>query len=447
MKQMIVKIGYIGSKHSVQKAEQLATSIPEINLRTYIYENPYEVARLHKQAIVETDVICFSGIVSYYYRDRTVSTNKPYVITPFHEYMIVASILACMLKYSVQINEISLDLPDRQLLQEVEMNIGEKIDPNFVYDYRWIYDEAITRELSFTEMATFHKQLYKEGKTKVAITSIHHVYDELIRNHIPAIYMVDHNRNTKNILEEAKKSVLYTRLEDGMIAAVYLSLKNSDSFHDSEIEMITSSIQTNIKLMNKDLENKSKLAFYTTRGIVENWLLKNEHVNWVKNIEQKLGKTLNIGIGYGRHFFEAEENAEQAIQSAKSKDQSNAYIITEQKKQIGPMFGKTKQDAIRIYDDWLRELTDRTKTNMNTMKRFMNFMEINEYQPFTVHELASYSNVTVRTSERFIKRLYESGIVVIYGMEQNQMKGRPRSVYVLNEKVEHKFRHMNQKLG
>lgn len=444
---MIVKVGYIGSKHSTQKAIKLASKIANIELQPYIYENPNDVAFLHRQAVEETDVICFSGIVPYYYRDRTIMTKKRFLIQPFHEYMIVASILSCILKKSIQLDEISLDLPDRRLLNEVESDIGENLNPNYVYDYDWIYDKNETKRLSFSEIASFHEKLYKNRKTKVAITSIHFVYDELMRKEIPVIYMVDHNRNTKKILEEAKKSVLYTRLENGMIAAIFLSPKNSDSFHDSDIKLITSSLESNIRLMNKDLHNRSKLAFYTTRGIVENWLLKEEHVDWMKKIEKKMDKSMNIGIGYGRHIFEAEENAEQAILSAKSDDGSNAYIITEQKKQIGPMIGNTKQDVIRIYDDWLHELTDRTKTNLNTMKRFINFMEINEFQPFTVQELASYSNVTVRTSERFIKRLYDSGVVVIYGKEQNQMKGRPRNVYALNEKIENKFRDMNEKLG
>ena len=445
---MIVKVGYIGSKHSTQRAIKLAKNISNIKLYTYTYENPSDVSKLHKQAMEETDVICFSGIVPYYYRERTISTNKPYLITPFHEYMIVASILACILKYSVQISEISIDLPDKKLLAEIETDIGQKINPNFVYDYHWIYDKSETKQLSFFEIASFHEKLFHEGKTKVAITSIHYVYDELIRKNIPSIYMVDHDRNTKNILERAKQSVLYARLEDGMIAVVYLSPKNSDCFHDSDIEKITASIQTNIQLINKDLGNKKKIAFYTTRGIVENWLWKEEHIEWIKMIEKQIGKSLNIGIGYGRHIFEAEENAEQAIQSAKVKDTSNAYIITEEKKQIGPIIGDTKKDVIRIYDDWINDLSDRAKTNLNTLKRFINFMEINEYQPFTVQELASYSNVTVRTSERFIKRLYESGVVVIYGKEQNQLKkGRPRNVYALNEKIEHKFRQMNEKLG
>lgn len=447
VKSMIVKIGYIGSQHSTERAKQIAKTMANIELYTYTYTNPSDVPRLHQQAIEETDVLCFSGIIPYYYRERGISSNKPCMVTPFHEYMVVASLLACMLKYSVDIDEISIDLPDKQLLKEIEGDIGRKLEPHLVYDYRWIYDETDRKNFSFSEVASFHERLFQEGKTKVAITSIHYVYDELIRNDLPAIFMVDHERNTKSLLEKAKQRVLYDRLEDGMIAVVYISPKLTERFCEKDIERINALFQTNVQLMNKKLENQKKLVFYTTRGIIENWLNKEEYIDWIKVVEKEVGGPLNIGIGYGRHKFEAEENAEQALQSSKVTDTSNAYIVTEKKTQIGPMIGSVKQDVLRIYDEWLQSLTKQTKTNLNTLKRFITFMEIRDYQPFTVQELSSYSKVTVRTSERFIKRLYEAGVVIVYGKEQNQMKkGRPRNVYALRETIEFKFRQMNEKL-
>src|SRR5699024_3364915 len=87
---MIVKIGYIGSKHSVKQAENIAKNMSSIKLKTYTYESPNDVSRLHQKAACEVDVICFSGIVSYYYRNRSLIGKIETVISPFHKYMVVA---------------------------------------------------------------------------------------------------------------------------------------------------------------------------------------------------------------------------------------------------------------------------------------------------------------------------------------------------------------------
>jgi len=214
---MIVKIGYIGSKHSVKQAENIAKNMSSIKLKTYTYESPNDVSRLHQKAACEVDVICFSGIVSYYYRNRSLIGKIETVISPFHKYMVVASLLSLMIHYQVTMDEVSIDLPDKRLLDKIEHDIAYHMNKNYVYDYDWIYRHDINKDLSFTNIAAFHERLYRQKKIKMAITSIHHVYDLLVAKNIPAMYMVDHDDNVKNVLDDARKRVLFSRLQDGYL--------------------------------------------------------------------------------------------------------------------------------------------------------------------------------------------------------------------------------------
>ncbi|MEI3614151.1 hypothetical protein [Pseudogracilibacillus sp. SO30301A] len=436
---MFVKVGYIGSKHSVNKTIELAKGISTIQLCTYTYELPADVQRLHNKAVRETDVICFSGIVPYYYRDRTIKTDKPIIITPFHEYMVTASLLTCLLHYSVQVNEISIDLPNKQVLTKIQNDIQFTIQNSFVYDYKWIYAEDTNMELSIDEIVAFHEELYCNKKTRMAITSIHYVYDKLIQKNIPAIYMVDNDRNMKQVLLDAKKTVNHLRLRDGLLSVMYVSIKDGKVLHDSAIQSVTSTIKSMIKMVTMDIKDKDTLAFYTTRGTIDERLFSVQDNKWIENLEKQLKQPISVGIGYGRHIFEAEENATLALQSAKKCKTSNGYIITEQKQMIGPIIGETTEEEIRTADDWMLELTEKTKTQMLTIIRFINFMRLNDYQPFSVKELAQYANINIRTAERFVKRLYEANVIILYGQEQIH-HGRPRNVYALSEKIENKFR-------
>lgn len=437
---MIVKVGYIGSNQSVSRIHELAKEISGIKLITYTYESPEDVCKLHKQAVHEVDVICFSGIVSYFYRNRLLKAKHETVISPFHEYMVAASLLTAIINHSVSVDQISIDLPDNRFLEKVEHDITFRMNPNHVYDYRWIYERNTTKNLSISDIASFHKQLYETGQIKLAITSIHYVYDQLKRDHIPTIYMVDHDTNMKKVLDEAKQRVLFSRLQDGMVTVIYFGL-NYENMTTSDQSLVIEAIQTLIgQSLKAHVRSKKAIGFYTTRGAVEDYFLSQINEDWIKRLANQLNQPFYFGIGYGRELFEAEEHAKQALLTAQTDGASNGYILTDKKEIIGPLVGHTTHDHIRTNEEWLFELINQTKTTLKTMQRFIDFMQKNQYQPFTVRELSAFSNVTVRTSERFIKRLYDAGVVFIYGQEQNYSHGRPRQVYALVDHIESKFR-------
>lgn len=438
---MIVKVGYIGSQHSVMKIQKVAEDISGIKLLTYTYKSPADVAILHKKAANEVDVICFSGIVSYYYRNRSINGKPETIISPFHKYMLAASILSAIINHQVTTDQMSIDLPDKRLLEKVEHDITFQMNESYIYDYHWIYDREPNRKLSFSKMTEFHEQLYLEKKTKIAITSIHYVYDQLIAKNIPAIYMVDHDDNMKKVLNNAKKRVLFSWLQNGMMAVIYFKLHNEQVMTQTTYDTVISTIQSMItQPVQSSLKNDQTIVMYTTRGAIEKQFIPKINSEWIQTLSQTLNEPFHFGIGYGRELFEAEEHAEQALLSTQMSDNSNGFLLTDMKELIGPLVGKTGHEHIRTNDDWLYQLIDETKTTLKTMQRFIDFIHMNDYQPFTVRELAAFSNVTVRTSERFIKRLHNAGVVFIYGQEQNYSQGRPRQVYAIDEQIEHKLR-------
>ncbi|MDV2883658.1 hypothetical protein RYX45_00595 [Alkalihalophilus pseudofirmus] len=440
---MTVKIGFIGSEHSSIKAREISETLPETSLNIYPYQTPDEIKLLHRKAIEETDVICFSGIVPFHFRDKLIRTDKQVVIAPFHEYMVAASLLHCVLKYSCKVEQLSIDLPDRNVLHSVAEDIKLSFNDDQVYDYKWIYSDEEDLELSFLQIADFHIHLFKSGKTKMAITSLHYVHDLLKEAAVPVIYMIDTEQTLKTTLKDAAKQVQFSRLKDGMPAVISLSFPDSkitshmQSVLSSFFETLTTKHQTS------SLTRHETATFYSTAGMVKEHLLMVRDSSWIKFLEDKLTTPFQIGIGYGRHLYEAEEHAKQAMQIAKqetSPTESNGYLLTEDKKLKGPIRGVVKEKPVRVTDKWLHGLMKKTNITLNTFNRFFHFIRVHQYQPFTVNDYASYSKVSTRTSERFIKRLYESHIIEIRGLEQNSQSGRPRKVYILKEEIEKQIR-------
>ncbi len=433
---MTIRIGYIGSAHSVMKTNQLAAEIDTITILPYVYDHPTDVPALYQEAQRQADVICFSGIVPYFHRNQAFDGGKPTIITPFHEYMVVTSLLTCFVQHGVTLQQLSLDLPGDQMLTAIEQTIGEKINRNHVVDYKWIYDADEERDFPFTSMTAFHKHLYTSHQTKMALTSIHYVYDQLKAANIPVIYMTDYDSHIKRVLIDAEKQVRYAQMSESMIATLTITKRGGLTKQDDT--NIQSLLQTIVPL--HDLDADIQVAtYYTTRGVIEKRILQ-QTSTWIEQMEVLLQDSFSFGIGYGNQLFDAEQYAQQALQAAKQIKISNGYIVNNDHQRIGPLIGEPTSEDLRHEDGWLHELMKTSQTNVKTMQRFIEFMDIHNFKPFTAHELAGYSDVTVRTTERFIRKLLTAQIIYSHGKEQHVQQGRPRTVYRLQSKMKHKFR-------
>lgn len=433
---MTIRIGYIGSAHSVAKTKQLASEIDTITVLPYVYDHPTDVPALYKEAQQQADVICFSGIVPYYHRGEFVDEGKPTVITPFHEYMVVTSLLTCLVQHTTTLQQLSIDLPSAHMLLAIEKTIGEKINRHHVIDYAWIYDMDGEHDFPFTDIVSFHKHLYQSGQTKMAITSIHYAYDQLKQAKVPVIYMTDYDVQLKQVLIDAEQHVRYAQMSESMIATLSIT-KESGVTKQDDIN-IQSLLHTIVPL--HDLGEDNQVAhYYTTRGVIEKRILQ-QTSTWIEQMEGLLQDSFSFGIGYGNQLFDAQQYAKQALQAATKIKTSNGYIVNDDNQLIGPLVGESMIENLRHEDDALHELMTTSQTNVKTMQRFIEFMDIHNFNPFTAHELAIYANVTVRTTERFIKKLLSAHIIYSHGQEQHVQQGRPRTVYALKSKVEQKFR-------
>lgn len=438
---MNIRIGYIGSAQSVAKNKQLAATISEIKFIPFTYSHTDDVPALYQAAQQQSDIICFSGIVPYFYRDHSFDSSVPVVITPFHEYMVVSSLLGSIAQNSIELHQLSIDLPKRKMMQEIEETIGYSFEPARIYDYQWIYTQHKERPFPFEEMVQFHLNQFTTGKTKMAITSVHSVYDQLNAKDIPVIYMKDYDNHLKKLLIDAKQKVLYSQMNESMIATLYITTKNGVTTADDE--HIQTLLQNLVPLhgQNEDIQT---LQYYTTRGVVSKTIL-HPLDDWIKQMEEVLEDHFSFGVGYGNQLFDAQQNAHDALQAATQIPGSNGFIVTEDNNRIGPLAGDIQTEKLRVHDDWLDEVITSSQTNMKTLQRFIQFMHVHNFQPFTTHELATYSSTTTRTAERFIKKLLEAKIIKSHGQEQHVQQGRPRTVYTITKRTENQFRTYIQK--
>ncbi|MEB4613476.1 hypothetical protein, partial [Leucobacter sp. M11] len=219
---MTVRIGYIGSAGSVARLPLYQDRVPGVVVRGYPYRSPRDTAAQYRAALAENDVVCFSGILAHYHRDRSLDTGFPLYVGRFNQYHLVASLLYATTVRGLPLEALSVDLPNDQVADAVREEIGLSLSPEQIHDYRLVYNSRYTGPVDVDGIVAFHQRRAELG-ARLAVTSVHEVHDRLRELGVPAIEMLDSLQNEADLLARAAERVAHTRLEESLVAAVYLT--------------------------------------------------------------------------------------------------------------------------------------------------------------------------------------------------------------------------------
>ncbi len=440
---MRVRIAVIGSRQTIEDLQSIANEIHDIEILPYCYQNPQETSALFVEAEKTADVVLFSGIVPYYYGiNPTTKYSIPITFIPFHEYMVSASILYILYHLQLRVDQLSIDLPNADLLFNIGRNLEIDVSSLSIKEYRWIYDEHEEKvDINMNEFVEFHLNSMQTGKSSFALTSIHMVYDKLTQLGVPAIYMKDSEQNLRTSLEHARDLARLEQSKQSQIS--FLAFAPYQKLSDVEAEFFLQELHAiftdHAKLQISTVKLKAPVPalFFTTRGVVDVLTQAETQFPLLIEFETRIKYPLALGIGYGYTIIEAEEHAKRALDHALDrKEQGNvAYIIDYRKRLIGPLGNDAKIHQLRVDNFKIRELSERTHVSTKNLMKLLEFVEFTRFRPFTSIALAEYLGVTRRTSERLIKKLLTNQIVDIFGLEQAYELGRPSAVYRLNDDI------------
>ncbi|PFN06196.1 MULTISPECIES: MarR family transcriptional regulator [Bacillus cereus group] len=432
-----MKIGVIGSKFFLDSLSKHYPLFPEVKFISYQYENPEQSGMLVEEAGRETDLVLFSGSIPFYFGYKQVKNSSIegiYIL--FDELTVALSLLSTSHLGKVNINKISIDLPDQNLLLKVleESEIVEK--SLHVKDYPWIYKrDGETRELKIAEFVQFHSKLYHEGQTLFALTSIHAVYQELQRLDIPSRYMVQSKQTLIDSLTKAISLLNLKKTEESRIAVISIqsyqqSLKKSEQFLIF-LQKLSKRLHARV-----NLEYLDPNLIYTTRGALQAFGT-DYYSDIIVEMEKEFKTLFQVGIGYGYTIQEAETHSAQALFFTNKflKNNSIACLVDENQKLHGPLFEKTHHVELKNEDQAIQELAGELKMSAKNIKLIYQFIKINNFKAFSAANLEEYMNCTRRSAERFIKRLIDGGCFLQAGEEHPYEQGRPRNLYIATDKL------------
>lgn len=147
-------------------------------------------------------------------------------------------------------------------------------------------------------------------------------------------------------------------------------------------------------------------------------------------IEDSLNISASMSIGMGRSALEAEENARQALMLSRKKQGRKAYIINQDKEVWGPIGTTSSMNySLKSSDDKLVKIARKANISIYTITQISDLVKRLNRHNISANDVEEGLNVTLRTTNRIINKLVQSGIAVNVGVEQPAYHGRPRQVY------------------
>ncbi|MGM8366014.1 hypothetical protein ACLIBG_11125 [Virgibacillus sp. W0181] len=426
------RIAVFGPTIFMERLHQISkqTDFPDLIIEPYVYQDPKEAPYLIEKA-QNAHVLLFSGPLPYAYaRGALKKTSQPVEVVEYNENNIVFTMLQMKHKYNVDFSELSMDIIDEETLQRVSDELGFPLHVNYVKDFA----PLLTGDANFDleSIYRFHYDLWKQGKTKLAVTSIHLVRDRLENAGVPTIQMIDPDNNTLEALKLVQQSAeLYMR-KSSQVAVGLISVENkSDIIEDTAIyEKVYQFLVKMCRNANGSVRkiDESNFIVNGTQGSVSILTEGYKRCTLQEGAREALHIELAIGFGLGTNFNEAEKHSTLAHKYAVEKKQGT-IVINENKELLGPIGSSDHSIQLKGQNEAILPLAQEMNIPLATLINLKLFHDNRLGEAFSSKDLAAFLQVSRRSSERLLKKLAEANTLKLIGSEQPYTQGRPRSLY------------------
>ncbi|WLR51979.1 HTH domain-containing protein [Bacillus tianshenii] len=436
---MNIRVGVISSQQFFERLQQISTQVGGLELVPYLYEKPSEAKGLVQQ-VTNCDVLFFAGLLPLYIaEEETKKLTIPHTALPLQDLNVIVSIFYILYHHQVELSKLSIDIVDKKTIDEVLAELKLQEMPCSIIDYIHILEQS-PEDFGIERIFEHHYRLFKEGRITFVLTSIHAVAERLKEAGIPCTSIIDPEKSLISGLEHAKALGELERSKLSQTAVALVSVTNMadsrehDIFGQEAHLHLQQILHHFAKRFASTLQHVGgqQYVIYSTRGSVEHLTEQLTTLPFLHEAKQELDAIVSVGFGFGMTIRDAEKNAKTALDLARGDAGSNsAYVVTSEKKVIGPLNSQPKQYFVQTQNEALLKAAKEANISISNLHKIIAFQATRTQKGFTSQDLAEYLEVSRRSAERLLKKLLEKHYVKIIGEETPYQKGRPRAVYQL----------------
>ncbi len=438
-----MKICFAGSSFRIQPIRKLIETLYDDIDASYLedskdYYSEGFAERLHEMK-GNIDAVIFTGEFHYGFYNKIFFPDIPCEYIKKDWSTLQNALLDITLK-GVDFSNTSIDSYSSSMVNHLASDLNIDID-NIQLIKRGKFKKKYSDDLFIQ-----HKNMYKSGIVKGCITSIHTTYSMLINEAIPCSYakptsdviIKTINATRRQYFEKTgktgnvailiiqilpKKEYSYIRKDEYLYMHEKMKVAEEIYFfaRDTNAAIVSESTDKFIILMNR-------MDFVKYTDGLQNFYLLNSVFN-------NTNCDVSVGIGYGFNPGEAKFNANLAIERSDIQERNATYIVSNSDSTIGPLKFvdlKSKNGEKDIEDKQFKELAEKSGISPLKFYTLYSLIEKKKKNTFTAVELSTKMDLSVRSVNRMLKKLEDSGLARIVSKKTTGGKGRPRDVYELN---------------
>jgi len=424
------RLAVIGPHDLVERTLPLAERFPLLNLLPLPYDTESATLDMVEQALAEkAQAFLFTGFLPYYLA-TTGGLSHPAFYYPIADNSLVPLLFHLKVHHGIDVEALSLDTLRREEIVRVYRELDLSSDKLFVNSH------GLT-EFNLEQYVDFHRSLYLAGQTVGGITAVNSVY-QILREQNVAIFRVVPNQVTME-----RTLLLATTFADGEMAKESQLIFQLISTDLDEVG--DKSKRAGLKERLEDYARKQQGALMVTdqqefivlinQRVFKKYSNFYESIPFLDAIQNGLGIKLYMGIGMGHTARQALEHSRGALKLARTRSESNAFIIQDEKVVIGPIHFRNERPEVyqlSSSDAALCELSQKTQLSVSTLTKLQHVLEDMDRDSITSKIISDSLKVSLRTANRILSKLAAAGVAVEVGVEDAIGRGRPRRIYWVN---------------
>jgi len=423
----------MGSADSVEVVRNIAEEYQDFECRSFAFRDMSEIIPLFQVHDSEVDMWILPGRTAYLTAQEWGKVTRPMFHMPYKGSSLYKTLCEIFYTQSARLTEISFDSVLYDDLKQVFVEMGIADEPTYVRPF------AIGR----TEEAAlnYHYDLWRAGKTKLAVTCYPEVKKRLTALGVPAYRVLPARSAVESVLNLMLRTAEMQTAREAQIAVQLLEVdalirprefQSTDELFAMEMKL-TQKLITYAKTVQGALKTAGtgRFAIFTTRGMVKKLTRDFSAIPALEEFEQINASVLACGIGIGLSAYEAEFNATKALMTAKERGRGTWMIFFEDKTVVGPL-GAKEQITYGYSSERLQSISKQTAVSVATLSRLSSVWHKLGQPGINAQELALQLQMLPRSARRILQDLERVGLAEVIGEESPSPRGRPRKRYKIN---------------
>ncbi|MDX5475715.1 MAG: hypothetical protein LPK00_09305 [Bacillaceae bacterium] len=437
MTKLKIRVGVVGPSDSVKEMMKVGLSFKDLTFIPFPYNRTEDTEQIILENGHSVDQWLFSGQAPYFFslnKGIISELNASYI--PLQGSSFLSTLLEAFITEGKIFSNLSLDTIHQE---EIEKSMNDNNVKNLTIQYN-SYHGYLPPE----GIITYHKNLFDEGNTEVAITCIRSVYEHLKDLNIPVYRVVPSELAINRVLEQVKEkgqSSWYKKAQLVIVGIEMIELESETEMDDHHYSFKTKhrALEMQRVLLDFTEEVNGSIVkigdglhfIYTTRGEVELYQKTHSLQEVINQVYINSKLQVRIGVGFGLTVLEAEQNVRRAFDHARGYNEPVVIEVTEDKEVL---VGLDKAEKITFQTRNTGAVWEKHFKHANISSTIVSKIESlsNHYNQtvLTSQDLSRWLKSTERNARRILTELDKLDLAVVSGEETGQ-RGRPRKIYKL----------------